>query len=104
MPQETLEPTAQQTGSPRNGASMSADANGPQAVETTGRKRRILIPLGVVVGIVLLIVGINYLIFASRHVSTDDAQVAGDITTVAPRVKGQVTAVYVSENQYVHRG
>ncbi len=83
---------------------MSAAENTANGEGATGRKRRILVPLGIVVGIVLVFLGINFLIFSSRHVSTDDAQVAGDITTVAPRVKGQVTAVYVAENQIVHKG
>ena len=83
---------------------MSADEPTTDGVATTGRKRRILIPAGIVAGLALLIFGIYYLVYSSHHVSTDDAQVAGDITTVAPRVKGQVVAVYVSENQSVHKG
>jgi membrane fusion protein (multidrug efflux system) len=71
---------------------------------TTGRKRRILIPLGIIAALVLIIVGIRYLVYAAHHVSTDDAQIAGDITTIAPRVKGQVIAVPVRENQIVTRG
>jgi membrane fusion protein, multidrug efflux system len=69
-----------------------------------GRKRRIIIPIVVVVVVIGLIFGIRYLVYASNHVSTDDAQISGDITTVAPRVKGQVTNVYVSDNEFVHRG
>jgi len=83
---------------------MSAEDQNTVAVETTGRRRRILIPLAIVVGLVLLIFGISYLVYASHHVSTDDAQIEGDVTTVAPRVKGQITAVYVHENQLVHKG
>jgi membrane fusion protein (multidrug efflux system) len=71
---------------------------------TTGRKRRILIPLGIVAALVLIVLGIRYLIYAAHHVSTDDAQIAGDITTIAPRVKGQVIAVPVKENQVVSKG
>lgn len=71
---------------------------------TTGRKRRILIPLGVIAAIILLIVGIQYLVYAAHHVTTDDAQINGNITTIAPRVKGQVVAVPVKENQVVTKG
>lgn len=71
---------------------------------TTGRKRRILIPLGIIAALVLVIVGVQYLIYSSRHVTTDDAQINGDITTIAPRVKGQVVAVPVKENQIVRKG
>jgi membrane fusion protein (multidrug efflux system) len=71
---------------------------------TTGRKRRILIPLGIVAALVLIVAGIRYLVYAAHHVSTDDAQIAGDITTIAPRVKGQIIAVPVRENQIVRKG
>lgn len=73
-------------------------------VATTGRKRRFLIPIGIIVAIVGIIFGIRYLIYAAHHVSTDDAQIGGDITTISARVKGQVVGVYVHENQVVHKG
>jgi membrane fusion protein (multidrug efflux system) len=57
-----------------------------------------------VVALIAAIFGIRYLVYAAHHVSTDDAQITGDITTIAPRVKGEVTAVYVSDNQHVHKG
>lgn len=72
--------------------------------ESNGRRRRILIPAAIIVVLIGVIFGIRYLVYAAHHVSTDDAQIGGDITTIAPRVKGQVTAVYVSENQFVHKG
>ncbi|HYK54180.1 MAG TPA: HlyD family efflux transporter periplasmic adaptor subunit, partial [Candidatus Eremiobacteraceae bacterium] len=73
-------------------------------VATTGRKRRILIPIAIIVAIVGIIFGVRYLVYASHHVSTDDAQIGGDITTISARVKGQVVGVYVHENQVVHKG
>src|SRR5438552_10085462 len=69
-----------------------------------GRKRRILIPLiaaAVLIGTIFLI---RYLVFSAHHVTTDDAQITGDITTVAPRVKGEVIGVYVTDNQTVRKG
>jgi membrane fusion protein (multidrug efflux system) len=99
-------PTATQTTQHPNGASMTAidTHNNGNGNGTTGRKRRILIPLGVVAALVLLVLGIQYLAYAAHHVTTDDAQLAGDITTIAPRVKGQVLAVPVKENQFVRKG
>ena len=73
-------------------------------VATTGRKRRILIPIAIIVAIIGIIFGIRYLVYAAHHVSTDDAQVGGDITTISARVKGQVVGVYVHENQVVRKG
>lgn len=79
-------------------------SDGTVDVATTGRKRRILIPIAIVVAIIGLFYGIRYLVYAAHHVSTDDAQIGGDITTISARVKGQTTAVYVHENQFVHKG
>ncbi|MEA2328538.1 MAG: rane fusion protein multidrug efflux system, partial [Thermoanaerobaculia bacterium] len=57
-------------------------------------------------GAVLLLL-IGYAVFAmlsSGKAATDDAQVAADIVPVAARVAGQVTNVYIVENQPVHAG
>jgi membrane fusion protein (multidrug efflux system) len=69
-----------------------------------GRKRRLIIPAAIVIIVIGAIFGIRYLVYAAHHVTTDDAQINGDITTMSARVKGQVESVYVSENQYVHKG
>ncbi len=75
-----------------------------QSGSANGRRRRIIILIVAVVVVIGLIVGIPYLVYASRHVSTDDAQVTGDITTISPKVKGQVKAVYVQDDQIVRKG
>lgn len=71
---------------------------------TQGRRRRIVIPVVAVLVVIGIIFGIRYVIFSMNHVSTDDAQIGGNITTVAPKVKGQVLDVYVHENQSVRKG
>ncbi|MBV8082935.1 MAG: HlyD family secretion protein [Candidatus Eremiobacteraeota bacterium] len=82
-----------------------ATPNGEQEVSLAKpSRRRIVIPILIGLAVVILLIGIPYLIYASRHVSTDDAQIDGNITTIAPRVKGQVTAIYVDDNSTVHRG
>lgn len=67
-------------------------------------RRRIVIPVVVGVVILILAIGIPYLIYASRHVSSDDAQIDGNITIIAPKVKGQVAHLYVQDNSIVHKG
>ena len=67
-------------------------------------RSRIILPIAIGIVILTIAIGVPYLIYASRHVSTDDAQVDGYLTTIAPKVKGQVTAVYVDDNQFVHKG
>jgi membrane fusion protein, multidrug efflux system len=72
--------------------------------ETKTSRRRIVIPVLVGIVVLVLAIGIPYLIYASHHVSTDDAQIDGNITTIAPKVKGQVAHVYVDDNATVHKG
>jgi membrane fusion protein (multidrug efflux system) len=74
------------------------------APEAKPSRRRFVIPIVIGVVILILAIGIPYLIYASRHVSTDDAQVDGNITTIAPKVKGQVAHLYVQDDQMVHKG
>ena len=64
-----------------------------------GRGRWLALAAVLIVGAVLI-----YLWMTAGRVSTDDAQVDGHITQVAPRVGGTVTKVNVQENQYVEAG
>jgi len=50
---------------------------------------------------VLLFLGLDYLVGAFTHESTDDAFIEAHITAVAPRVAGQVLAVHVDDNEMV---
>jgi len=51
-----------------------------------------------------LIGGVWYLIYTYSHESTDDAYVTGTIVPIAPEIRGKVTAVYITDNQYVSAG
>jgi membrane fusion protein (multidrug efflux system) len=57
---------------------------------------------GAVALAVLLYFGIQYVADIFTHESTDDAFIAGHIVSVAPRIAGQVSAVYVTDNEMVH--
>ena len=50
----------------------------------------------------LLYFGLTLLNDALTHESTDDAFIAGHVVSIAPRIAGQVLAVYVLDNQMVH--
>jgi membrane fusion protein, multidrug efflux system len=67
------------------------------------RARRLYFIIGIAVIAVLIIYGIYALLTAGKE-TTDDAQVAADVVPVAPRVPGQITSVFIKENQPVHRG
>ena len=50
----------------------------------------------------LLYFGLHYLNFALTHETTDDAFIAANVVSVAPRVAGQVSSVHVLDNEMVH--
>lgn len=86
----------------------TAGPNGTGTVENgarvPGARRRIFIPVGVGVALVAAIAAALYFVNAAHHVTTDDAQIAGNITTVSPRVKGELTKVLVDDNRHVRKG
>jgi membrane fusion protein (multidrug efflux system) len=51
-----------------------------------------------------ILFGVKTVLFYSRHVETDDAQVEGHIAPVLPKVSGYVTKVLVDDNQRVEAG
>jgi membrane fusion protein (multidrug efflux system) len=67
------------------------------------RAKRLYLILGAVVVVILIAYGAFALVSSGKE-STDDAQVAADIVSVASRVPGQVVAVHVVENQLVTAG
>ncbi len=51
-----------------------------------------------------VIYGLIFFIHSLSHESTDDAYVSGTIVPIAAEIKGRVTNVFVSDNQYVEQG
>jgi len=51
---------------------------------------------------VLIFFGLNYLVASYTSESTDDAFIAGHIVSIAPRISGQVSAVHILDNEFVH--
>jgi len=77
-----------------------------RASERAAKPRRNWIPPVVLASVVLVLVGlgIRQWAFGRTHVSTDDAQIEGDIVPVLPRVAAFVAEVRVRENQRVRSG
>lgn len=65
-------------------------------------KKRILIPVGVVIFFVLF--GVYSFINSLSYQSTDDAFVEGRFVQIAPKISGQVISLKVNDNDYVHSG
>ena len=51
---------------------------------------------------VLLYLALSYLNNFLTHESTDDAFIAADVVSIAPRVAGQIATVHVINNELVH--
>ena len=67
---------------------------------------RQMLLIGVLIAVVIAaaVFGIPWIRFTLSTVSTDDAFVNGHVTTVAPRVHGQVARVLVDDNNRVRKG
>ena len=75
-----------------------------ERIALPGRLRVILpaivLGLGVIVG---LYYGIDYWIYTTKHVVTDDARIKGLMVSVAPKVGGTVRALHVDEGSVVQK-
>lgn len=81
-----------------------AGAPGPAPSQRGGTRKRagvILLLLAVVIGLGL---GVRWFIRSMTHITTDNAFVEAHIHAISPRVPGTVTAVPVTDNQFVRKG
>ena len=69
-------------------------------VEERFMKRKVLVPLG----IVLALAAGMFFFYESHFESTDDAYVEADIIQVTPKVSGHIVESYVSDNMEVKQG
>jgi membrane fusion protein, multidrug efflux system len=79
----------------------------PAAAEpatTRSWTRRIPLVVGIILVVALATWGARRWIYSQNHVSTDNAQVDGHITAIAPRIGGFIDRVLVEENQHVKVG
>jgi membrane fusion protein (multidrug efflux system) len=83
-----------------------ASSDGRAAAAPPARPQRNLLPFAITGLVVLTLAGLGarQWQFGLNHVSTDNAQVDGDVIPVLPRVGGFVAAVPVRENQTVRAG
>jgi membrane fusion protein (multidrug efflux system) len=67
-------------------------------------KRKPVVIIGTILLAVLLIWGLGKVARSFSHQGTDDAFLAADIVSIAPKVSGHVKDVFVSDNQMVKAG
>ncbi len=67
------------------------------------RSKRPFIILALILGAIAL-GGFGYYVLNRGYATTDDAEIDGDIYTIAPQISGRVTQVLVDDNQHVAAG
>ena len=76
----------------------------PKDEEQKKSRPKWLLPVVVVVVLAGLVYFYRNYTFGLTHASTDDAQVASRLASVAPSVGGTITKVYVDDNEIVKKG
>jgi len=79
---------------------MTEDTSQPRAARFSGSRLRLLILAAAMV----LVAGVAAWWHYAGHESTDDAQMEGHVTQMAPKIAGQVLRVHVRDNQQVKAG
>jgi membrane fusion protein, multidrug efflux system len=82
----------------RNGKSAGEEPDKPST------KKKFLLPIGIVVGLIVLLWAFQKWNYGRSHQSTDNAQVDGHIVPVLAKVGGYVNTVNVNENDHVKAG
>jgi len=80
------------------------DENTSEATEARPKRRRLPLIIVGVLALGLAIWGLNRYLYSRHHVSTDNAQVDGHITLIAPRIAAFVNRILVDDNQHVQSG
>ena len=90
---------------PDQGEPDESDAQDADKKDGAAPKRRArpFIILALVL-IAIAAAGFVWYLLNRNHATTDDAQLDGDIYTIAPKISGQVTRVLVTDNQHVVAG
>jgi len=76
----------------------------PQPTASTGKRRRMMTLLVLVIAIAAIAYGLYYFLIARFSESTDDAYVNGNVVQITPQVTGTVIAVKADDTQTVQMG
>jgi len=81
-----------------------ADAAPTQAHKNGGGRRKILFGVAALVALGAIAYGVNYFLVGRYFMTTDDAYVRANNTTLGARVAGHINAIVVADNSKVHAG
>ena len=93
-----------QRGDDSKGDSDRGDANKDPDAGRRKERRPFVIGIAAIVVLLMIAGGIYFWLSTRGKASTDDAYTDGNIVTIAPQVTGQVIALDVTDNQFVHKG
>ena len=81
-----------------------AQPNKPAQSANTGKRKRMMTLLVIVILIAAIAYGLYYFLVARFHEDTDDAYVNGNVVQITPQVTGTVVAVNADDTQTVKAG
>src|SRR5258708_7288329 len=81
-----------------------AAATAAAAAPKSGKRKLVLMGIGAVLALAAAAYGVNYVLVGRFIVSTDDAYVRANNTTLGARVSGHIAAILPGDNVAVHAG
>lgn len=85
-------------------ASPSVDAEGAPAKPKSATRRRVLVGVGAVAALAGIYFGYHYMVVGRYMVTTDDAYVRANNTTMGAKIAGHISKVMVGDNARVGAG
>ncbi|MGO8912606.1 MAG: HlyD family secretion protein [Bradyrhizobium sp.] len=80
------------------------EAPAVSAAPKPGKRKFVLIGVGLLLAVAAASYGVHYVLIGRFHISTDDAYVRANNTTLGARVTGHIAAIFPGDNALVHTG
>ena len=104
QPQLPQTPAPPQPPQPQAPAVQPQPGGAPEQAKSGGRRRKILLGIVSLVVLAAAAYGVNYYLVGRYYLTTDDAYVRANNTTLGARVAGHINALAVPDNSKVHAG
>ena len=93
-------PVVEQPAAAPAAPAKAADSAAPKS----GKRRLVVMGIGALLALAAAAYGVNYILVGRFHVSTDDAYVRANNTTLGARVSGHIAAIFPGDNALVRTG